>query len=90
MSIKNMPVILSLLAGFVACVATFVYQYEGTEWLWIVIGALVLFYILGLCLQKLFTVVLVVKDEDEEGNSEEGDEESEGSEEDTEGAHIKN
>ena len=87
MSFKNMPVILSLLAGFVACVATFVYKYDGTDWLWIVIGALVLFYILGLCLRKLFNVVLSVKDDDEEKQeSEPGDEEAA---ESTEGAHIK-
>ncbi|MDD6571025.1 MAG: DUF2892 domain-containing protein [Thermoflexaceae bacterium] len=64
MSIKNLPVILSLIAGFVVCVATFIYQYDGTEWLWIVLGAMILFYILGLCLKQLYSVILSEKKED--------------------------
>lgn len=58
MSIKNLPVILSLLAGFVVCVATFIYQYDGTGWLWILLGSMILFYILGLCLKRLYSVIL--------------------------------
>lgn len=58
MFLKNLPIILSLLAGFIVCVVTFIYQYEGMSWLWIVLGALILFYILGVCLRNLFTVIL--------------------------------
>ncbi len=70
MSFKNLPVMLSLLAGFVVCVVTFIYRYEGTSWLWLVLGALVLFYGLGLCLRKLFSVVLSVKEPEDEENME--------------------
>jgi phosphotransferase system glucose/maltose/N-acetylglucosamine-specific IIC component len=89
MSLKNLPVILSLLAGFVACIATFIYQYDGTSWLWIVIGALVLFYILGLCLRKLFFVVLAVKDEDEASEETESEDKEE-TDEGTEGTDAQN
>lgn len=70
MNFKNLPVMLSLLAGFVVCVVTFIYQYEGTSWLWLVLGALVLFYGLGLCLRKLFSVVLSVEEPEDEENME--------------------
>jgi len=69
MKYKNLPAILALTAGFIVCVATFIYQYRGTTWLWLVIGAIVLFYGLGLCLQKLFNVILA--DETTENNNDE-------------------
>lgn len=80
MSIRNLPVILALLAGFVVCVVTFIYRYEGTSWLLLVFGAIVLFYILGLCLNKLFSVVLVVDEDEPEDNQEKEDTESEAEE----------
>lgn len=80
MSIKNLPVILSLLAGFVVCVATLVYQYDGTSWLLLVLGALILFYILGLCLNKLFSVVLSVEEEEPDAEQEKEDTENEAEE----------
>ncbi|MGN0513524.1 MAG: hypothetical protein ACI4GD_04525 [Lachnospiraceae bacterium] len=69
MRFQNMPVILSLLAGFLVCIVTFYYQYDGVSWLWIELGTLVLFYILGQCLRKLFCVILEDKEEEtpEEG-----------------------
>ncbi|MGN0161278.1 MAG: hypothetical protein ACI4AQ_07825 [Lachnospiraceae bacterium] len=76
MSFKNLPTLLSLTAGLLVCIVTFIYQYEGLTWLWLVLGALLLFYGLGLCLNKLFSVVLVEpKDEDEDT-----DEDSDGEE----------
>lgn len=76
MFVKNLPLILSLLAGFVVCVATYIYQYSDTSWLWIVLGAIVLFYILGVCLRRLFTVILS-ENEQEDDTTDEEDEEME-------------
>ncbi len=55
---ENLPVILSLLAGFIVCVAMFIYRYEGVGWLLIVLGTLIGFYILGALIKRLFKVVL--------------------------------
>lgn len=67
MKFKNMPVILALAAGFIVCIVTFIYQYEGTSWLWLVIGTIILFYGLGLCLRKLFNVILQDEVPEEKG-----------------------
>lgn len=82
MKFKNMPVILALLAGFIVCVVTFIYRYEGISWLWLVIGAIALFYGLGLCLRQLFNVILSDEIPEEEGtdNTENEDAESEAEE----------
>ncbi|MCM1468411.1 MAG: hypothetical protein NC086_09700 [Alistipes sp.] len=69
MKFKNMPVILALIAGFIVCMATFIYRYEGISWLWLVIGAIALFYGLGLCLRKLFNVILAEEIPEEEKES---------------------
>lgn len=71
MKFRNMPVILSLLAGFIVCITTFVFKYDGTDWLLIVLGTLILFYILGLCLRRLFEVILSVEEKDEDVSNEE-------------------
>lgn len=78
MKYKNMPAVLALSAGFIVCIATFIYHYEGTTWLWLVIGAIVLFYGLGICLQKLFNVILAdeVTEEKEADNDENEDTEN--------------
>lgn len=75
MKFKNMPVILALLAGFIVCIATFIYRYEGLSWLWLVIGAIALFYGLGMCLRKLFNVILSddIPDEEDTENTENED-----------------
>lgn len=87
MKFKNMPVILALIAGFIVCVVTFIYRYEGISWLWLVIGAIALFYGLGLCLRKLFNVILAEEIPEEENaddadveNTENEDTESEAEE----------
>lgn len=82
MKFKNMPVILALLAGFIVCIATFIYRYEGLSWLWLVIGTIVLFYGLGICLRKLFNVILSddIPDEEDADNTENEDAENEAEE----------
>lgn len=78
MKYKNLPAILALSAGFIVCIATFIYRYGGTSWLWLVIGAMVLFYGLGVCLRKLFNVILsdeVTDGEETEGTADEDMEE---------------
>lgn len=82
MKFKNMPVILALVAGFIVCIATFIYRYEGLSWLWLVIGAIALFYGLGMCLRKLFNVILSddIPDEEDTDNTENEDAENEAEE----------
>lgn len=74
MFLKNLPTILSLLAGFVVCVTTFVYKYNGISWLLILSGTLLLFYILGLCLRRLFTVILSEEEQSDNTTDEENEE----------------
>lgn len=77
MSFKNLPTILALLAGFLVCIVTFLYQYQGVTWLWLVLGAILLFYGLGQCLKKLFSVILVEPKEEEEESDENSSQEGE-------------
>lgn len=83
MKFKNMPVILALTAGFIVCIVTFIYQYEGISWLWLVIGSIALFYGLGLCLRKLFNVILsddVPEEENTDTDADGNDKEDTGNE----------
>ena len=51
--LKLMPVLIMLLAGAATSVITFVLQYETKKALWLIVGVLVLFYILGAILQRI-------------------------------------
>lgn len=68
MKFNNLPIILSLIAGFVVCIATFIYGYDDISWILLVLLAIVLFYILGLCARKLFSVILKDDEGEEDGN----------------------
>lgn len=81
MKYENMPAIISLIAGLIVCIVTFIYKYDGISFLSILIGVLVLFYIIGLCLRALFNVVL--KDPVEEDESPEDEENKEDNTDDT-------
>lgn len=73
MFLKNFPLILSLLAGLIACVVTFINEYSGIEWLLIVLGALLLFYIIGLCVRRVFAVFLAEKEQPDDTIDEENE-----------------
>lgn len=47
MNRKNLPMLLMLLAGAIACIVTFLNNYTLVERLGILLGVLVLFYLLG-------------------------------------------
>lgn len=52
MKTKSIPVILMLIAGALACILGFVYQYETTQFFTMVLTVLVIFYMLG-CIVKI-------------------------------------
>ncbi|MCR5216833.1 MAG: hypothetical protein K6C69_07810 [Lachnospiraceae bacterium] len=56
--IANIPTILSLIAGFIVCVVTFIYGYNDISWMFILILAMLVFFIIGKLLVKLFDKVL--------------------------------
>lgn len=58
MKFSNMAAILSLLAGFVVCVATFISGMDLMKSLIWILAAIIIFYILGSALRALFNVIL--------------------------------
>lgn len=77
MKFSNMAAILSLLAGFVVCVATFISGMDLMKSLIWVLAAIIIFYILGSSLRALFNVILSDEDKsdkevisEDEGSSE--------------------
>lgn len=80
---RYIPSIVSLAGGFVACLVTIVNSYDTLEMLFLVLAALIVFYIAGAIIRIIIKRVLVVpKSEDSETESEDGseDEESENTE----------
>lgn len=58
MKFLNMPAMFSLLAGLVACVATFIAGMSMLNSLIWIFASLLVFYIIGLALKALFNVIL--------------------------------
>lgn len=56
MNRKLVPIILMLTAGAIASIITYVRDFELTEMLWILLGVLILFYIIGLGIKKVLDV----------------------------------
>lgn len=76
MLLKTLPIILSLIAGFVTCVASFLERYEGYGWLLNVLFMILLFYIIGLIARKILNTVLYIPEEENlEGENEDGEQE---------------
>lgn len=50
---KMLPILIMLVAGAFTSVITWLLDYDKTSALWILVGVLVLFYILGLVVQKV-------------------------------------
>lgn len=51
--LKLLPVIIMLIAGAATSIITFLIHYDSEKAMWILLGVLVLFYILGIVLQKI-------------------------------------
>ncbi len=85
---KYIPAIVALFVTFVASVVTIVNKYEPTQALIIILSVLVGSYVVGLILKWVANTFLIVKVEEEE-NPEALEGEGEASEEDAEGATVK-
>lgn len=76
---RNIPLIIMLSAGSVISVACIVYKFTLTQTLFLVLGTLIVFYLLGLIVKKIFLTinrdaerraVLLAQEENEKGNKE--------------------
>ena len=56
MIFKNLPAIITLVAALVACVVTFLYRYELTKALILILAATVVFFIMTSCVGLDFRV----------------------------------
>ncbi len=65
MKTKNIPVILMLVAGAAVSIVTYVTNYELKSMLAILLAVLILFYIAGLIIRKVFDSFQIEKKEDE-------------------------
>lgn len=74
MNRKMIPIILMLTAGAVTSIITYIKDYELTKMLWILLGVLILFYILGLGIKRVLDVF-----DEQIKEAEENESESEGS-----------
>jgi len=74
MKTKSIPVLLMLVAGALACILGFVYQYETTHFFTMVLIVLIIFYILGCIVKIIIDKNFPEKPEREPGEVEETDE----------------
>ena len=80
---RYIPSIISLAAGFVACLVTMINTYDTLEILIIVLSTLIVFYIVGTIARSIINKALfVTKIDDDESEDEEGEGSEENSDED--------
>lgn len=82
MKTKQVPVVITLIAGLCTCILGFITHMETTRFVWTLLVVLVIFYILG-CVAKL-VLDKNFKEETEEEATEKAEEESDA--EETEGS----
>ena len=70
MRMKFIPIIIMLLAGFTACIITYLYQYDILDSLIIILIILITFYIIGFIIAKIVAKFLVVEKKIPEGSDE--------------------
>lgn len=64
---RNLPAIITFLAGFITCVITIVYKYPLNKMLWVLILVMTVFYIIGLSIRAVIMRFVETKDDDEDG-----------------------
>ena len=62
MIFKNLPALMTLIAAFITCIVTFLYKYELTKALILILAASVVFYFAGLIIRSLLNRFMVEKD----------------------------
>ena len=70
MIFKNLPALMTLIAAFITCIVTFIYQYELTKALILILAASVVFYLAGLIIRSLLNRFMVEKEDQDEADSE--------------------
>ena len=70
MIFRNLPAIITLVAALIACIVTFIYRYDLTKALIIILVAAVVFFILGCMVRMLLNRFLNPEKEDSEGGGE--------------------
>jgi len=53
MKFRNLPSIVTLIAGLFVCIITIIYQYPIEQALWIVAIVMIIFYLIGFVLRKI-------------------------------------
>ena len=85
--IKYIPSIVTLLAGFIACIVTILSQYEIIDALVTILVVVVIFYMVGLIIRALFNKFLVIKEEKTNEAEEAETQEDEASSDSSEGVN---
>lgn len=76
---RGLPALMTLFAAAISMLVTFLYKYELTKSLIIILVCSFIFYIFGLIIRKVLNVYLVVKEEENEDTvAVEGEESGEG------------
>ena len=75
---RNIPAIITLLAGFITCVIMIICQYSVISFLWILILVMVIFYVLGTLVRVILNRFFAEKLEENKDDStqDENDEET--------------
>ena len=82
MIFKNLPAIITLVAALVTCVVTFLYRYELTKALILILAASVIFFIIGMIVRALLNRFLNIQKEEKSVDEEAPDTEEEEKKED--------
>ncbi len=82
MIFKNLPAIITLVAALVTCVVTFLYRYELTKALILILAASVIFFIIGMIVRALLNRFLNIRKEEKSVDEEAPDTEEKEKKED--------
>lgn len=74
MIFKNLPALLTLVAACIVSVITYLYKYELTKALVILLVTVIVFYIIGLSIRSLLNHFLAPKNEENTEEQESGEE----------------
>ncbi len=82
MIFKNLPAIITLVAALVTCIVTFLYRYELTKALILILAASVIFFIIGMIVRALLNRFLNIRKEEKSVDEEAPDTEEKEKKED--------
>lgn len=83
---RNLPAIITLLAGFITCIITIIYKYPLNIMLWILILVMTVFYIIGLSIRAVIIHFLEPKEDTPEDETQDLADNGEGGETDEQSA----